>query len=296
VPFVRAEAARLEEQRLGADEDRIDAELALGRHSALVAELERRVQRHPMRERLRAQLMLALYRCGRQADALQSYRSGRQVLNDELGLEPGTRLRELEQAVLRHDPDLAWEPPAPVMLPSLVEEPPGDEPGRVLVVDDSGINRKLLVAALSELGHEVQAAENGRRALDLLRDPGGFDLVLLDLLMPVMDGYATLTEIKADPALDHIPVIMVSAVPELESVVRCIELGATDYLPKPFSAAVLRARLRSSLAAKRLRDVERGNLRRLEAVVAERESALHAEIAALRAEVDRARAAAGNAR
>ena len=120
--------------------------------------------------------------------------------------------------------------------------------------------------------------------------------MLLDLLMPVMDGYATLTEIKADPALDHIPVIMVSAVPELESVVRCIELGATDYLPKPFSAAVLRARLRSSLAAKRLRDVERGNLRRLEAVVAERESALHAEIAALRAEVDRARAAAGDAR
>jgi len=182
------------------------------------------------------------------------------------------------------------------MLPSLVEEPPVDEPGRVLVVDDSGINRKLLVAALSELGHEVQAAENGRRALELLRErggaAGGFDVVLLDLLMPVMDGFATLAEIKADGALDHIPVIMVSAVPELESVVRCIELGATDYLPKPFSAAVLRARLRSSLAAKRLRDVERGNLRRLEAVVAERESALRAEIAALRAEVDRARTAA----
>ena len=99
----------------------------------------------------------------------------------------------------------------------------------------------------------------------------------------------TLAEIKADPVLDHIPVIMVSAVPELESVVRCIELGATDYLPKPFSAAVLRARLRSSLAAKRMRDVERGNLRRLEAVVADRESALRAEIAALRAEVDRVR-------
>ena len=272
-PFARAEAARLEELRLGADEDRIDAELALGRHSALVAELEQRVQRHPMRERLRAQLMLALYRCGRQADALQAYRAGRRVLHDELGLEPGSRLRELEQAVLRHDPDLAWEPPAPVMLPSPTEELPGDEPGRVLVVDDSGVNRRLLVAALTELGHEVHAAENGRRALELLRERaavGGFDVVLLDLLMPVMDGYATLAEIKADPALDHIPVIMVSAVPELESVVRCIELGATDYLPKPFSAAVLRARLRSSLAAKRLRDVERGNLRRLEAVVAER--------------------------
>ena len=197
--------------------------------------------------------------------------------------------------MLRHDPDLAWEPPAPVMLPAPAEEQPADEPGRVLVVDDSGVNRRLLVAALTELGHEVQAAENGRRALELLRERGGaagFDVVLLDLLMPVMDGFTTLAEIKADAALDHIPVIMVSAVPELESVVRCIELGATDYLPKPFSAAVLRARLRSSLAAKRLRDVERGNLRRLEAVVAERESALRAEIAALRAEVDRAHTAA----
>jgi DNA-binding response OmpR family regulator len=291
-PFARSEAARLDELRLGAAEDLIEAELALGRHTSLVADLEQQVRRHPMRERLRAQLMLALYRCGRQADALEAYRAGRRVLHDELGLEPGSRLRELEQAVLRHDPDLAWEPPAPVMLPSAAAEPPGDEPGRVLVVDDSGVNRRLLVAALNELGHEVHAAENGRRALELLRDPGGYDLVLLDLLMPVMDGYATLGEIKADPALHHIPVIMVSAVPELESVVRCIELGATDYLPKPFSSAVLRARLRSSLAAKRLRDVERGNLRRLEAVVAERESALHAEIATLRAEVDRARAAA----
>ena len=116
----------------------------------------------------------------------------------------------------------------------------------------------------------------------MLRAGGGYDVVLLDLLMPVMDGYTTLTEVKADPAIDHIPVIMVSAVPDLESVVRCIELGATDYLPKPFSAAVLRARLRSSLTAKRLRDVERDQLRRMEAVVA-----------ALRTEIDRARATAG---
>ena len=129
-PFARAEAGRLEELRLGAAEDRIDAELALGRHSALVAELEQRVHRYPMRERLRAQSMLALYRCGRQADALETYRAGRRVLRDELGLEPGAGLRELEQAVLRHDPDLAWEPPAPVMLPAPTEELPGDEPGR----------------------------------------------------------------------------------------------------------------------------------------------------------------------
>jgi DNA-binding SARP family transcriptional activator/CheY-like chemotaxis protein len=329
VPFALAEAARLEELRLAAIEDRVDAELALGRHTALVAELERSVRQHPTRERLRAQLMLAFYRCGRQADALATYRSGRQALRQELGLEPGTRLQELEQAVLRHNPDLAWEPPAPVMLPAERAESSGAEPGRVLVVDDSGVNRRLLVAALTELGHEVRSAENGRRALELLRDrggSGGYDVVLLDLLMPVMDGYTTLTEIKADPAIDHIPVIMVSAVPDMESVVRCIELGATDYLPKPFSSAVLRARLRSSLAAKRLRDVERDHLSRMEEMVAagpdrladessrddvvgrlarrlrgmsrevaERETALRAEIAALQTEVDRARATAGAA-
>ncbi|HTF49349.1 MAG TPA: response regulator, partial [Pseudonocardia sp.] len=204
---------------------------------------------------------------------------------------------------------------------------PGEEPGRVLVVDDSGINRRLLVAALTELGHEVRAAEHGRRALEMLRgsqDSGdGFDVVLLDLLMPVMDGYSTLAAIKADTRLNHLPVIMVSAVHELESVVRCIDLGATDYLPKPFSAAVLRARLRSSLAAKRLHDVERNYLRRVDEFVAgepagfdeetarddvvgrlarrfqqmtrdvtAREAALHEEIAALRAEIDRTRAEA----
>lgn len=291
-PFTRAEAAGLDELRLGAAEDRIDAELALGRHTALVAELEQRVRRHPMRERLRAQLMLALYRCGRQADALESYRLGRRVLRDELGLEPGARLRDLERAVLCHDPALAWEPPAPVTPapPPAADDPAAGPPGRVLVVDDTAINRKLLVAALTELGHEAHAAENGRRALEMLRaagdGPDGYDVVLLDLLMPVLDGYATLAGIKADPALGHLPVIMVSAVPELESVVRCIELGATDYLPKPFSSAMLRARLRASLAAKR-------RLQGMSREVAEREAALRAEIAALRAEVDRARAGTG---
>jgi DNA-binding response OmpR family regulator len=277
-PFARTEAARLDELGLTAAEDRTDAELALGRHAGAVADLERRVRRHPLRERGRAQLMLALYRCGRAADALETYRDGRRALCDELGLEPGPALRELEQAVLRQDP--ALDRPAPVLRPL----PAGQEveaPGRVLVVDDSGVNRRLLGAALAEQGHEVHTAENGRRALELLRGGVRFDLVLLDLLMPVLDGYATLTEIKADPALEHLPVIMVSAVPELESVVRCIELGATDYLPKPFSATVLRARLRSSLAAKRRHDTERDSL-----------AALRAEIAALRSEVDRARATA----
>jgi CheY-like chemotaxis protein len=277
-PFVQAEVARLEELRHGCAEDRVDAELVVGRHAAVVAELEQRVGAHPLRERPRAQLMLALYRAGRQVDALAVYREGRRILRDELGLEPGAPLRALQQAVLEQHRDLAW-PPEPVMHSAgPLPRGPMDEPGRVLVVDDSGVNRRLLVTALRGLGHEAHAAANGRRALELLRTGPGFDAVLLDLVMPVLDGYATLSAIKADPQLNHLPVIMVSAVHELESVVRCIDLGAVDYLPKPFSATVLRARLRSSLAAKRERETEHR-------VVSERETALRTEIAALRARI-----------
>src|SRR4051812_35478063 len=105
-PFAATEAARLAELRIAAREDRMDADAALGRHAALVAELEALVRAHPLRERLRGQLMLALYRCGRQADALDRYRQGREALVGELGLEPGRELRGLEQAILRQDPEL----------------------------------------------------------------------------------------------------------------------------------------------------------------------------------------------
>ena len=130
--------------------------------------------------------------------------------------------------------------------------------GRVLVVDDAAINLKLLERALRNEGYEPVLAENGAEALALLRSDvsHSVDLVLLDILMPILDGYETLAAIKADPALRHLPVIMITAVEETESAVRCIELGATDYLPKPFNAAILRARLGASLAAKQLRDLE----------------------------------------
>ena len=104
--FARAERARLEEQRLAALEQRIEAELALGRHAELVPELEGLVREQPLRERLRGQLMLALYRCGRQADALEVYRSGRRLLDEELGLKPDDELQRLEKAILNHDPSL----------------------------------------------------------------------------------------------------------------------------------------------------------------------------------------------
>jgi CheY-like chemotaxis protein len=130
--------------------------------------------------------------------------------------------------------------------------------GEVLVVDDNPVNRLLLARALEAEDYAVTMAEHGRAALELLRGRGApsFDVVLLDLLMPEMDGYQALAEIKDDPALRHIPVIMISAVEELQSVIRCLELGATDYVLKPFNAALLRARISGSLASKRLRDLE----------------------------------------
>jgi DNA-binding SARP family transcriptional activator len=103
---LRGDAARIDELRLRALEDRVDADLALGDHADVVAELEAFVAEHPLRERLRAQLMLALYRCGRQADALELYRDTRRMLVDELGIEPGRELRDLERAILAQDPAL----------------------------------------------------------------------------------------------------------------------------------------------------------------------------------------------
>jgi DNA-binding SARP family transcriptional activator/DNA-binding beta-propeller fold protein YncE len=114
--FARANIDRLEELRLQTLEDRIDAEIVLDRHEALVAELRELVERYPLRERLRAQSMATLYRCGRQAEALEVYRDTRRALLDELGVEPGPALRELEQAILRQDPSLGAPapPPAPI--------------------------------------------------------------------------------------------------------------------------------------------------------------------------------------
>jgi class 3 adenylate cyclase/CheY-like chemotaxis protein len=131
------------------------------------------------------------------------------------------------------------------------------ESGVALVADDSRVNRLVLSRLLASLGLEVLEADNGRVALELLRErPAEVDVVLLDVLMPELDGYETLAAIKSDEAIRHIPVIVVSGVEELDSVVRCIELGATDYLTKPINPAILGARIKAALAAKRVRDLE----------------------------------------
>ncbi len=137
--------------------------------------------------------------------------------------------------------------------------------GKLLVVDDNALNRDLLVRHLEREGHTVSLAEDGRRALALI-GAERFDLVLLDLIMPEMNGYEVLQRLKGDAAHRDIPVIVISALDELDSVVRCLEAGAEDYLSKPFNPVLLRARIGASLEKKRLRDAEVEYLRNVAVV------------------------------
>jgi serine phosphatase RsbU (regulator of sigma subunit) len=136
-------------------------------------------------------------------------------------------------------------------------------PGRLLVVDDVEANRDLLARRLRQLGHAVVTVDGGAAALAAVENEV-FDIVLLDIMMPGIDGYEVLARLQADPARRHIPVIMISAVDEMASVVRCIEMGATDYMPKPFNTVLLKARVSATLEKKRLRDQERLYARSLE--------------------------------
>ena len=138
-----------------------------------------------------------------------------------------------------------------------------DDSPALLVVDDNEDNRYTLVRRLKRLGYDqVVTAEHGRQALDLLA-ARPFDLVLLDIMMPGMNGYEVLETMKADSRLRHIPVVVISALDEMDSAVRCIELGAEDYLTKPFNPTLMRARVGASLERKRLRDRETAYLEAL---------------------------------
>ncbi|HTX65217.1 MAG TPA: adenylate/guanylate cyclase domain-containing protein [Opitutaceae bacterium] len=162
----------------------------------------------------------------------------------------------------------AAAPVAPVARPSASMEylgPSGAQyTGRLLVVDDDAVNREMMARRLQRAGYTVTMAENGRIALDLLKKQD-FDLVLLDIIMPELDGFHTLEFIKADPKLRYLPVIMLTALDEVDSTVRCIEAGAEDYVPKPFNPVILHARINASLEKKRLRDQEQAYLSELQA-------------------------------
>lgn len=135
--------------------------------------------------------------------------------------------------------------------------------GLVLVVDDNEMNRDLLSRRLQRQGHTVVVAKNGKQAIaELQKQP--FDLVLLDVMMPEMNGYQVLEYLKADVALRHIPVIMISALDDIDSVVRCIQLGAEDYLFKPFNPVLLKARIGACLEKKRFRDQEQAFLKQIQ--------------------------------
>ncbi len=156
---------------------------------------------------------------------------------------------------------------------------PGSEPeteprartsGRILVVDDNAGNRDMLSRRLEREGYSVDTAANGREALEKL-EAGVFDLVLLDIVMPELDGFAVLQSIRANQRWKEVAVIMISALDEIKSVVRCIEMGAEDYLPKPFDPVLLRARIGAILDRKRLRDEERLRTAQMETAFQEAE-------------------------
>jgi CheY-like chemotaxis protein len=132
----------------------------------------------------------------------------------------------------------------------------------ILIVDDEPFNVDYLEQELEDLDYDTISAANGQQALDQVaaHEP---DMILLDIMMPVMDGFQVLTRLKADPRWRDIPVVVISAMSDLESVVRGIKLGADDYLPKPFNETLLRARLSAGLEKKRLRDQEVEYLRQV---------------------------------
>jgi len=134
-------------------------------------------------------------------------------------------------------------------------------PARLLVTDDNKVNRLLLQRSLELQGHSVACAANGRIALEMLA-AGPFDLMLLDMEMPEMNGFQVLEHLAADLALRDLPVIVTSSLEGLDHIVRCIELGAEDYLPKPVNAVLLKARIGASLEKKRLRDQQKELVRR----------------------------------
>lgn len=196
------------------------------------------------------------------------------VSNSALELAPDAAEPNISEANISEanisqasDSDILSKPFALPLLPAqmlptqteagMLSQPANRMLGAILIVDDNEANRDLLSRRLEHHGHRTMVARNGQEALGRLRDQTlAFDVVLLDIVMPVLDGYEVLRQIKADERLRHLPVIMISALDEMDSVIRCIEMGADDFLSKPFDPVLLQARIGACLEKKRLRDRE----------------------------------------
>lgn len=161
-----------------------------------------------------------------------------------------------EQPMIAPAADMAGISQAVRAIRAVISPVAANMRGRILIVDDNATNRDLLARQLARIGHSVQMAEGGHGALAML-DRDSFDLILLDLMMPIISGFEVLCRLKAQPQTRDIPVIMISALDDLDSIARCIEAGAIDYLPKPYDAMLLRARIGASLENKLLRDREK---------------------------------------
>jgi CheY-like chemotaxis protein len=224
------------------------------------------LQDRKVRHGLRSHLALVIAQCGlwlklAEQVGVQAYRADLQRVADLAR----TTLERLDTAVAALT---GGETPATVAAPALPPAPavvgrPLTEKGNLLVVDDTAENRDLLQVLLQHQGHQVTTAASGMEALELLASRP-FDLILLDVMMPVMDGFAVLERLKADERWRHMPVLMVSALDRLDAVVNCIAQGAEDYLIKPFNEMLLRARVGACLEKKRLRDREMEHLTRID--------------------------------
>jgi DNA-binding SARP family transcriptional activator/sugar lactone lactonase YvrE len=240
----RPERGRLEEQRLSAVEQRIEADLTLGRHAALVPELDGLVREHPLRERLRGQLMLALYRCGRQADALEAYRSGQRLLDEELGLQPNDELQRLERAILNHDPSLESAVVAEDERPSVAQRrraasrstaqvPPDSvaviDPQRSLVVGHVLVGRRPVAVAIGHGSVWVANADDGTVSRI---DPDRHELIrTIGIGAPAIDLAVTIDAVWVANGSDG----TVSRIdPGADAVVETIDLrGSSDLVWNP---------------------------------------------------------------
>jgi WD40 repeat protein/DNA-binding SARP family transcriptional activator len=242
--FAQAEIARLEERRAVALEWRIDADLALGRHADLVAELEALVARHPLRERLRAQRMLALYRCGRQAEALEAFRQARRLLVEEVGVEPGAELRGLHEAMLRQDRSLEFEP---AELPRERWERTREGAGAVITVTgESGMGKTRLAAELAGELHRAgspvlyaagtNSSETVTATIGRAREARRPTLLVVDDAAASEDALAALVELATE--LSTMPVLALATAESPEGLAR---LGAEASLAlEPLDADAVR--------------------------------------------------------